>query len=569
MNLKTVNLSLTHTNQDKAVLNDISLNFDENKLYLLLGPSGCGKSSLANVLAGIIPNNISGKITGDVLFDDYSILQKQTYEISLKVGYVMQDADSQFCTYKVEDELLFGLENLKYSKKEMDIRLNRILDLMNIKDIRYKSLNSLSGGQKQKVAIASVLILDPPVVIFDEPTANLDPATSKEIFQLINKIKCEYKKTIIIIEHKLDYLIEYVDYVYILSNNGMVDSSGTPKEVFRYLLDTNKRPEFHYPQIIDLWKAINAPYEDISFNLKDCIKYIKDKYFYKNSNTEYNVEKLNSKILEAQNIRYKVNDSQIINDLSFEVEKGDFMAIVGQNGAGKSTIASILLNLNKNYQGNIIIDGKLIKSYKRKDLWHKAGLVFQNPEWQFISYNVSDELKFSLKDIKLDKNEEEKCISECLERFKLLEYKDYNPYLLSQGQKRRLSVATMLITGQDILILDEPTYGQDYDNQTELLEYLSELNKEGITIIIITHDMDLVVNYCNKVMVMKDGNSLYYGDNKTLFENDKIIDEAKLLRPIFLEVLKEMNVTDNFPKNLSELAKKLVKRDDKVERNDE
>lgn len=569
MNLKTVNLSLTHTNQDKAVLNDISLNFDENKLYLLLGPSGCGKSSLTNVLAGIIPNNISGKITGDVLFDDYSILQKQTYEISLKVGYVMQDADSQFCTYKVEDELLFGLENLKYSKKEMDIRLNRILDLMNIKDIRYKSLNSLSGGQKQKVAIASVLILDPPVVIFDEPTANLDPATSKEIFQLINKIKCEYKKTIIIIEHKLDYLIEYVDYVYILSNNGMVDSSGTPKEVFRYLLDTNKRPEFHYPQIIDLWKAINAPYEDISFNLKDCIKYIKDKYFYKNSNTEYNVEKLNSKILEAQNIRYKVNDSQIINDLSFEVEKGDLMAIVGQNGAGKSTIASILLNLNKNYQGNIIIDGKLIKSYKRKDLWHKAGLVFQNPEWQFISYNVSDELKFSLKDLKLDKNEEEKCISECLERFKLLEYKDYNPYLLSQGQKRRLSVATMLITGQDILILDEPTYGQDYDNQTELLEYLSELNKEGITIIIITHDMDLVVNYCNKVMVMKDGNSLYYGDNKTLFENDTIIDEAKLLRPIFLEVLKEMNVTDNFPKNLSELAKKLVKRDDKVERNDE
>jgi len=127
----------------------------------------------------------------------------------------------------------------------------------------------------------------------------------------------------------------------------------------------------------------------------------------------------------------------------------------------------------------------------------------------------------------------------------------------------------MLITGQDILILDEPTYGQDYDNQTELLEYLSELNKEGITIIIITHDMDLVVNYCNKVMVMKDGNSLYYGDNKTLFENDTIIDESKLLRPIFLEVLKEMNVTDNFPKNLSELAKKLVKRDDKVERNDE
>ncbi len=569
MNLKTVNLSLTHTNQDKAVFNNISLNFDENKLYLLLGPSGCGKSSLANVLAGIIPNNISGKITGDVLFDDNSILQKQTYEISLKIGYVMQDADSQFCTYKVEDELLFGLENLKYSKEEMDIRLNKVLDLMNIRDIRYKSLNSLSGGQKQKVAIASVLILDPPVVIFDEPTANLDPATSKEIFQLINKIKCEYKKTIIIIEHKLDYLIEYVDYVYILSNNGMVDSSCTPKEVFRYLLDTNKRPEFHYPQIIDLWKAINAPYEDISFNLKDCIKYIKDKYFYKNSNTKYNVEKLNSKILEAQNIRYKVNDSQIINDLSFEVEKGDFMAIVGQNGAGKSTIASILLNLNKNYQGNIIIDGKLIKSYKRKDLWHKAGLVFQNPEWQFISYNVSDELKFSLKDLKLDKNEEEKCISECLERFKLLEYKDYNPYLLSQGQKRRLSVATMLITGQDILILDEPTYGQDYDNQTELLEYLSELNKEGITIIIITHDMDLVVNYCNKVMVMKDGNSLYYGDNKTLFENNTIIDEAKLLRPIFLEVLKEMNVTDNFPKNLSELAKKLVKRDDKVERNDE
>ena len=201
MALKTENLSFTYSNCISPVLNEITTTFHEKKLYLLLGPSGCGKSSFTNILAGIIPSNINGELKGDILINNKSIIKKNSYERTLDIGYVMQDSDTQFCTYIVEDELLFGLENLKFSKEEMDNRLNKVLDILDISDLRQRTLNSLSGGQKQKVSIASILILDPPVIILDEPTANLDAVSSIEIFRIINNLKKKYNTTITIIEH--------------------------------------------------------------------------------------------------------------------------------------------------------------------------------------------------------------------------------------------------------------------------------------------------------------------------------------------------------------------------------
>lgn len=562
MTLKTESLYFTYLNQESPVLNDITVAFENNKTYLLLGPSGCGKSSFVNILSGIIPNNITGEIKGDITIDGESIVGKESYETANKIGYIMQDADTQFCTYKVEDELVFGLENLKFSREEMDKRINNVLDILDIRHLRYRVLNTLSGGQKQKVAIASILILDPPIIIFDEPTANLDPVTSKEIFGIIKMLQEKFNKTIIIIEHKLDYLIEYVDYVYIFNNKGRIVNEGSPKKVFENIVDIESTPSFHYPQIIDIWKNLKLPYDDIRFNIKEAGKYLSKKYKYIENSIEAKEQSNNNKFLSVSNITYKVADKRIISDLTFDIDKGDFLAIVGPNGAGKSTIAGILLNLYKNYEGEVIIDGKSVKSYKRSDLWKKAGLVFQNPEWQFISYNVREELEYSLKDSNLSKEEIENKIDQCLERFNLLEFKESNPYLLSQGQKRRLSVATMLITGQELLILDEPTYGQDYDNQVELLEYISELNSNGMTIIMITHDMDAVIKYCNKVLILKDGNSIYFGNNKKLFQNNDILREANLLKPMYVEILEQMNYNNqDFPISLEEFIINLKEKE--------
>lgn len=561
MALKTENLSFTYSNCISPVLNEITTTFHEKKLYLLLGPSGCGKSSFTNILAGIIPSNINGKLKGDILINNKSIIKKNSYERTLDIGYVMQDSDTQFCTYIVEDELLFGLENLKFSKEEMDNRLNKVLDILDISDLRQRTLNSLSGGQKQKVSIASILILDPPVIILDEPTANLDPVTSIEIFKIINNLKEKYNKTIIIIEHKLDYLMEYVDYIYLFDKNGYISDEGNPRHIFEYLANTKPSNSIHYPKILDLWKKLKLPYEDINFNIQKTGSYINRKYIYDSDKSEEKHYINNDKLLSISNIFYRKSNELIIDGLSFDVMKGDFLAVIGPNGAGKSTLAGIILNLYKEFIGQVNLDGKSIKSYKRKDLCKKAGLVFQNPEWQFVSYNVREELEYSLRNLNLQQEEAENKIDEYLERFNLLEFKEYNPYMLSQGQKRRLSVASMLITGQELLILDEPTYGQDYENQKELLDYLSELNSSGVTIIMITHDMDSVVNYCNKVLILKEGKSIYFGNNKDLFEDDRLLADANLVKPVYAEICEHMDCNFyKFPLNLNDFVSHLERR---------
>lgn len=563
MSLVTENLCLTYPNQKKSVLNDITISFEENKIHLLLGPSGCGKSSFVNILTGIIPNNINGKIEGDIIIQGESIRGKESYELSTKIGYVMQDADTQFCTYKVEDELIFGLENLKFPREEMDKRIEEVLNILDIEDLRYKVLNSLSGGQKQKVAIASILILDPPIIIFDEPTANLDPLSSREVFAIINRLKEEFNKTIIIIEHKLDNLIEYVDYVHIFSQEGGVVGKGRPEDIFKDMDSSGTSTKIHFPSLVQIWKGLKLPFEDIKFDIDEVSKYLNDKFIYRPSNPEDISRSKKEQLLNAQNVSYSVDNYQIIDDLSFHVDRGDFLAVIGPNGAGKSTIAGILLNLYKDFQGDVSIDGKSVKKLNRKDLWKKAGIVFQNPEWQFISYTVREELEYSLKDSNLSQEEMDDRIDNYLDRFSLLEFKESNPYLLSQGQKRRLSVASMMVTGQEILILDEPTYGQDYQNQIELLEYMAELNATGMTIIMISHDMESVIKYCNKVLILKEGRSIYYGNSKDLFHKDEILERANLLKPLHMELAEKMNnrsqvysnSLEEFILNLSEIER--------------
>lgn len=562
MILKIKDLSFTYSNHETQVLKNINISFESNKIYLLLGPSGCGKSSFANILSGNIPNNISGKIEGDVTINDQSILGKQSYEISKMIGQIMQDADTQLCTYRVEDELVFGLENFNYSREEMDKRVKYVLDVLDINDLRYRALNSLSGGQKQKVVIASILILDPPIMIFDEPTANLDPSTSKEVFEIIKVLQEDFHKMIIIIEHKLDYLIEYVDYVYIFNKNGYIEAQSSPKEVFKDIMNGKLTPSYHYPKIIDVWKSLDLPYEDIKFNIKEAGTYLSKRYDYIRNHTIEEKQFSSDEFLLASNINYSIGDKEIIKDLTFNIDKGDFLAIVGPNGAGKSTISAILLNLYKDYKGQVLIDNKSVKKYKGNELWEKAGLVFQNPEWQFVSYNVRQELEYSLKNLNLSKEKEKEKIDEFLRRFNLLEFKESNPYLLSQGQKRRLSVATMLITGQELLILDEPTYGQDFDNKLELLEYISELNSNGMTVIMVTHDMDAVIEYCNKVLLLKDGNSIYFGSNRKLFLDTSTFEKGNLLKPIYAELLDQIDpYNKNYPINIGEFIVNLKEKE--------
>ena len=392
------------------------------------------------------------------------------------IGFVMQNPESQFCTYTVEEELAFGMENLGIPVEEMERRIRETLEFVGMTGYEATNLDDLSGGQKQKIAIASVLVTKPSVLLLDEPTANLDPESRRQIFDLILRISREENVTIIIVEHNIVEIANEVDRFIAVDGAGkiVVDcKKGDPEEKAWIAANT------HDPEI---------PHREYREQAGEPILEIKGLHF-------------------AYPIPGKKHGKgkSVIRDLNMTLYSQEFLAIVGENGVGKSTLMKLLFKVNQPDSGEIRIYGKPISSYRTKQLYHKMGLVFQNPENQFVTNTVFDEMMFSLKRVAISNEEKEDRINKMLEKFHLEHEKEKSPFALSQGQKRRLSVASMLLTNQQVLFLDEPTYGQDFENRQELMKDMQELVEKGITIVMITHDLALVRQYATRVVRIENG----------------------------------------------------------------
>ncbi|WP_409069960.1 ABC transporter ATP-binding protein [Clostridium sp. FAM 1755] len=473
--LEIKNLSLSFQNNYK-VFQNINIKVKKNKVTLLTGKSGCGKSSLLMCITGVIPDIIEGNISGEIIYKGENIENKGVKTVSGEIGYMFQDPDSQLCTFTVEDEIAFGLENIKIDPSHMNNIIDEVLDRIGIKHLKKRQLNQLSGGEKQKVALASILALDPEVILMDEPTANLDPKSTIEIINLIKDLRDNFGKTILIVEHKIDEFSEIID--------------------------------------------------DVIWFEKDQAKNIDKESFiqsYKSESTIPTVNKKQSnkeKVLEAKEIYFAYNkDINVLKNVSFSLYKGEIAAIIGPNGAGKSTLSKILMGLLKVEKGNILIKGRNIRDINPRELGESMGLVFQNPEHQFIKMTVEKEMALSLEIRKQNSETIKNTVDSYLSMFNLDDHRLSNPFSLSQGQKRRLSTASMMINGQSILILDEPTYGQDRVNLKELINLLYKINSQGTSILMITHDMDMVLNCCDRVIQLENGEVKYEGSPKNMKEN--------------------------------------------------
>ncbi|KOR26596.1 energy-coupling factor transporter ATPase [Clostridium sp. L74] len=473
--LEIKNLSLSFQNNYK-VFQNINIKVKRNKVTLLTGKSGCGKSSLLMCITGVIPDIIEGNISGEIIYKGENIENKGVKTVSGEIGYMFQDPDSQLCTFTVEDEIAFGLENIKVDPSHMDNIIDEVLDRIGIKHLKKRQLNQLSGGEKQKVALASILALDPEVILMDEPTANLDPKSTIEIINLIKDLRDNFGKTILIVEHKIDEFSEIID--------------------------------------------------DVIWFEKDQAKNIDKESFiqsYKSESTLPTVNKKQSnkeKVLEAKEIYFAYNKYiNVLKNVSFSLYKGEIAAIIGPNGAGKSTLSKILMGLLKVEKGNILIKGRNIRDINPRELGESMGLVFQNPEHQFIKMTVEKEMALSLEIRKQNSETIKNTVDSYLSMFDLDDHRLSNPFSLSQGQKRRLSTASMMINGQSILILDEPTYGQDRVNLKELINLLYKINSQGTSILMITHDMDMVLNCCDRVIQLENGEVKYEGSPKNMKEN--------------------------------------------------
>ncbi|TDL73736.1 ATP-binding cassette domain-containing protein [Rhodococcus qingshengii] len=513
--------------EEVDIFTDLTFSIERNQSLLLLGPSGSGKSTLAFCLNKLYPEAVDGVLKGDLSFEGKKLDDFKPGELNQKIGIVFQDPESQFCMLTVEEEVAFGLENFHVPRAEMEAKIDRALELVGLQAEKKTTIHTLSGGQKQKLAIACVLVLQPEVIILDEPTANLDPLSSSDLVDTIARLKKERPFTLIVVEHKLDDWVELIDRCLVLDSSATILFDGTPEQCFGEFAPFLKKEGIWLPKVVEaaltakksgVYKGERLPLRnhELLSGLKDPAAFLK-----KEIKTMPNSEP----ILEVNGLYARGH----LKNVSLTIHKGELTVLVGANGSGKTTLSKCLAGLVPLSQGEIHFLDVPLSKWKEKDLFQLLGYVFQNPEHQFITDSVYEEIAFGL--------EHRASALAILEKIGLEKHANAHPFSLSQGQKRRLSVATMLVHEQELLILDEPTFGQDANTAYEIMRVLDEKNG---AVFMITHDMELVDQYADTVHVLDDGELIFSGKPESLWENQEVVGRARLKLPFRKQLQNEI-----------------------------
>ena len=517
--------SFQYKAQSEPTLKNLNLTIYKGEKVLIVGPSGSGKSTIGQCLNGIIPNIYKGTSSGQFLIQGKEAFDLSIYEKSHLVSTVLQDTDGQFIGLSVAEDLAFALENDMVDLGTMKERVQswaERLDLMKLLDHRPQDL---SGGQKQRVSLAGVLIDESPILLFDEPLANLDPKSGQDIIDLIDQIHEEQGTTTIIIEHRLeDVLYRPVDRV-ILINQGQVLFNGRPDELLRttLLAENGIREPLYLTTLRQLGQDIDQlehldRLEDIE--LTGVNRSIPEATFTKTGEAE--------ELLKLEQISFAYQkDHPILKDISLTIPKGQRLAIVGKNGAGKSTLAKAICGFITT-EGQYTSRGEDIKQESVKERAERVGYVLQNPN-QMISTNmIFDEVALGLRLRGVSEEDIKERVYQVLKTCGLYEFRKWPISALSYGQKKRVTIASILVLGPEILVLDEPTAGQDQRNYTEIMEFLDSLQEKGHTIVMITHDMQLMLDYSDRALVVSDGQILADLSPAELFTHPDILQEANL-----------------------------------------
>ena len=517
--------SFQYKAQSEPTLKNLNLTIYKGEKVLIVGPSGSGKSTIGQCLNGIIPNIYKGTSSGQFLIQGKEAFDLSIYEKSHLVSTVLQDTDGQFIGLSVAEDLAFALENDMVELGTMKERVQswaERLDLMNLLDHRPQDL---SGGQKQRVSLAGVLIDESPILLFDEPLANLDPKSGQDIIDLIDQIHEEQGTTTIIIEHRLeDVLYRPVDRV-ILINQGQVLFNGRPDELLRttLLAENGIREPLYLTTLRQLGQDIDQlehldRLEDIE--LTGVNRSIPEATFTKTGEAE--------ELLKLEQIRFAYQENHpILKNISLSIPKGQRLAIVGKNGAGKSTLAKAICGFITT-DGQYTSRGEDIKQESVKERAERVGYVLQNPN-QMISTNmIFDEVALGLRLRGISEEDIKERVYQALKTCGLYEFRKWPISALSYGQKKRVTIASILVLGPEILVLDEPTAGQDQRNYTDIMEFLDSLQEKGHTIVMITHDMQLMLDYSDRALVVSDGQILADLSPAELFTHPDILQEANL-----------------------------------------
>ncbi|MCI9663539.1 MAG: ABC transporter ATP-binding protein [Lachnospiraceae bacterium] len=507
-----------YRSQAEPTIHNINLEIHKGERIIIVGPSGCGKSTLAHCLNGLNPFSYPGESTGSLTICGIEAAKSSIFELSQCVGTVLQDTDGQFIGMTVLEDIAFSMENSCVPQEEMIRRTRQEAGRVSLMEKLDAAPHELSGGQKQRVSMAGVMINRVPVLLFDEPLANLDPAAGRDAIELIGHLQKDDEKTVVIIEHRLEDAMHMGADRIILMENGRIISDSSPEELF--LSDKLKKAGIREPLYLTALKYAGvALSRDMhvermqTLRLDEPHKEKVRKWFAERTHKEPAKER--PEVLRAQKIHFGyLPGKENLTDISFSIREGEMVSIVGKNGAGKSTMAKLLCGFEKPDQGTLYYRGKDMSGDTIKERASHIGYVMQKLPEEEIRQRVYETLKIC----------------------GLYEFRNWPVNALSYGQKKRVTIASILVVSPQILILDEPTAGQDFRHYTEIMEFLRELNEKGITVLMITHDMHLMLEYTSRSLVFADGRKIADTTPEALFSDPQLLERASLKETSLVEI---------------------------------
>ncbi len=526
------NYSFHYRAQEKPTLYNIDLRITKGEKILIAGPSGSGKSTIVHCINGLIPHYYKGESTGELLIHGEKAENLKIFDRSKIIGTVLQDSDGQFVGQSVGEDIAFALENECTPQPEMKDIVDRVSKIVNINHHLENAPQEISGGQKQRVSLAGVLVDDVDILLFDEPLANLDPATGRYTMELIDRLSKETGKTIIIVEHRLeDVLWCPIDRV-IVMNDGRIVADEPPDQILStgLLRQYGIREPLYITSLSYAGIQITPEMHPSHINtLKmDVVRQPLLRWYQQIPPSE--AESQAESILSLQNVSFSYDGlHEVLHHIRFDIHKGEMSAIVGKNGAGKSTLCKLICGFEKPCSGDIIMNGKNLNGVSIRDRANTVGYVMQNPNQMISKVLIREEVGLGLKLRDVDPQEIEERVNAVLQICGLYPFRNWPISALSYGQKKRVTIASILVLEPQIILLDEPTAGQDFRHYTEIMAFLQTLQERGLTILLITHDMHLMLEYTRRAIVIADGR-LICDDSPA-----RVLSDLNIIRPADLK----------------------------------
>ena len=537
-------VTYTYPEQDTPALKDVSLDVDKGEYLVVMGRNGAGKTTLCVLLNGVIPNVLGGKIRGRTEVMGLDTRRHHVYEMAQYVGMVLQDPEAQLFTSNVRSEAAFAAENLGVPREEMIERIEWALEVVRLQEFVKRAPSHLSGGQKQRLAIAAGLVMRPSVLVLDEPTSQLDPIGAQEVFSVLRDLNQDLGMTIVLSTHKSEHAARYADRIVVLEQ-GQIVVQGTPQDVFSQveLLD---RIHVQVPAVTrvewDLEKALGKDRAEKGVLLEDTqasLSELMDERGIARQSIVVSapppptlpVPEEPTIVFKDVSFEYPGTDQKALDGISISVGKGEFVGIVGQNGAGKTTLVKHIIGLLKPTSGQITVDGKDVTEKSVEDMARTVGLVLQNPDAQLFAMSAAEEVAFGCTNLGLPQEEVAQRVDRALVATGLEEFREAYPFNLSFGDRRKLSVAAVVSMEPEVLIFDEPTTGQDFKGRRDLADIARRLNEMGRTVLMVTHDMDLIAEYTHRLIVMGSGRVLLDGPTAEVFQQVETLAETFITPP--------------------------------------